>query len=60
MVERPASDPRAKAAGTLESAERVAIERALADSAGNRRRAADRLGIGLRTLYEKIKRYGIG
>jgi two-component system response regulator FlrC len=47
-------------AGTLESLERVAIERALAESAGNRRRAADRLGIGLRTLYDKLKRYGIG
>jgi two-component system response regulator AtoC len=46
--------------GTLESVERIAIERALAESAGNRRRAADRLGIGLRTLYDKLKRYGIG
>jgi two-component system, NtrC family, response regulator AtoC len=54
---RPPPDP---AAGTLESAERIAIERALTESAGNRRRAADRLGIGLRTLYEKLKRYGLG
>jgi DNA-binding NtrC family response regulator len=27
---------------------------------GNRRKAAERLGIGLRTLYEKLKRYGLG
>jgi two-component system response regulator FlrC len=45
---------------TLESMERGAIERALADSQGNRRRAAERLGIGLRTLYDKLKRYGLG
>jgi two-component system response regulator FlrC len=43
--------------GTLEDIERAAIERALAESGGNRRAAADRLGIGLRTLYDKLKRY---
>ncbi len=42
---------------TLEALERRAIERALAAQGGNRRRAAAMLGIGLRTLYEKIKRY---
>jgi two-component system response regulator FlrC len=40
--------------------EREAIEQALAAFGGNRRLAADRLGIGVRTLYEKLKRYGIG
>ncbi|HEY3592895.1 MAG TPA: sigma-54 dependent transcriptional regulator, partial [Polyangiaceae bacterium] len=45
---------------TLEAMERIAIERALAQSQGNRRRAAERLGIGLRTLYDKLKRYGLG
>lgn len=39
---------------------RDAIVRALAATDGNRRRAAQALGIGLRTLYEKLKRYGIG
>jgi two-component system response regulator AtoC len=42
---------------TLEELEREAIERALAAVGGNRRAAADRLGIGLRTLYDKLKRY---
>ena len=32
---------------------------ALAASGGNRRRAAAQLGIGLRTLYDKLKRYGL-
>jgi two-component system response regulator FlrC len=31
----------------------------LAEVGGNRRRAAEELGIGLRTLYEKLKRFGI-
>jgi two-component system response regulator AtoC len=47
-------------AQTLEDLERVAIEKALLETDGNRRRAALRLGIGLRTLYEKLKRYGLG
>jgi two-component system response regulator FlrC len=42
---------------TLEEIERAAIEQALAQAGGNRREAADRLGIGLRTLYDKLKRY---
>ncbi len=46
--------------GTLEAAERALIERALAANGGHRRRAAEALGIGLRTLYDKLKRYGIG
>ena len=39
--------------------EEEAIRRALDEVDGNRRLAAERLGIGLRTLYEKLKRYGI-
>ena len=45
---------------TLEDLERVAIQKALGESGGNRRRAALSLGIGLRTLYEKLKRYELG
>ncbi len=43
----------------LEALEREAIARALQASSGNRRRAAEQLGIGLRTLYEKLKRYDL-
>ena len=45
---------------TVFEIERDAIVRALAATGGNRRRAATRLGIGLRTLYDKLKRHGIG
>jgi two-component system, NtrC family, response regulator AtoC len=44
---------------TMVDLEREAIRRALTEVGGNRRMAAERLGIGLRTLYEKLKRYGI-
>ncbi len=47
-------------AKTLEDLERHAIERALEEVRGNRREAAERLGIGVRTLYEKLKRYNLG
>jgi len=50
----------AELGGTMEDIERGAIERALSESGGNRRRAAERLGIGERTLYDKLKRYGLG
>jgi two-component system response regulator FlrC len=45
------------ALSTLEEMERTAIEEALAAVNGNRREAAERLGIGVRTLYEKLKKY---
>ena len=47
------------AGGTMEDLERTAIQRALDEVGGNRRRAAEKLGIGERTLYEKIKKYGL-
>jgi DNA-binding NtrC family response regulator len=37
--------------------EKSAIEIALKETRGNRRRAAEMLGIGERTLYRKIKEY---
>ncbi|HUF68497.1 MAG TPA: sigma-54 dependent transcriptional regulator [Longimicrobiales bacterium] len=55
QIERPVGTQ--SASGSLEDVERAAIEEALAASGGNRREAADRLGIGLRTLYDKLKRY---
>ena len=44
---------------TLSELEREAIEVALVHCEGNRRRAAEQLGIGVRTLYDKLKRYGL-
>jgi DNA-binding NtrC family response regulator len=37
--------------------ERAAIQAALKETKGNRRKAAENLGIGERTLYRKIKDY---
>ncbi len=42
---------------TMADMERAAIEAALQEHRGNRRRAAEKLGIGERTLYRKIKAY---
>jgi DNA-binding NtrC family response regulator len=42
-----------------EAAERQAIIGALTATDGNRREAAERLGVSLRTLFYKIDRYGI-
>jgi two-component system response regulator AtoC len=44
----------------MEDLERAAIMQALGETSGNRRLAAERLGIGVRTLYDKLKRYGLG
>ena len=43
----------------LQDLERDAIVAALASVGGNRRRAAELLGIAERTLYDKLKRFGI-
>ncbi|MEM8962276.1 MAG: sigma-54 dependent transcriptional regulator [Acidobacteriota bacterium] len=45
--------------GTLAEVEREAIRQALVAEGGPRRRTAQRLGIGLRTLYEKLKTYDL-
>jgi DNA-binding NtrC family response regulator len=44
---------------TMADIERAAIQIALDEVDGNRRRAAERLGIGERTLYRKLKEYDI-
>ncbi len=44
---------------TLQEIEKAAIIAALKDVGGNRRRAAEMLGMGERTLYRKIKEYEI-
>jgi two-component system response regulator FlrC len=53
----PAAGPSPDGLRSLAALERDAIERTLAAVGGNRKEAAERLGIGLRTLYEKLKRY---
>ncbi|HPF62480.1 MAG TPA: sigma-54 dependent transcriptional regulator [Gemmatimonadales bacterium] len=45
---------------TMADVERATIEAALERLGGNRRRAAQELAIGERTLYRKLKEYGIG
>ena len=44
---------------TLDEMEERAIRAALAEVGGNRRKAAEQLGMGERTLYRKIKKYGL-
>ena len=44
---------------TMDDLEREAIRRALKEVNGNRRKAAEQLGIGERTLYRKIRKYGL-
>jgi DNA-binding NtrC family response regulator len=44
---------------TLRDVERETILATLAACHGNRRRAAEQLGIGLRTLYTRLKEYGL-
>jgi DNA-binding NtrC family response regulator len=48
-----------KIEGDLKTVERMAIENALAKTNGNRKKAAEILGISLRALQYKIKEYGI-
>jgi DNA-binding NtrC family response regulator len=68
-VRAPAIEPRDQPAppnvvtvmpGTrMSDVERAVIEAALKETKGNRRRAAEMLGIGERTLYRKIKEYRV-
>src|SRR5437763_7793639 len=46
-----------KAGMTMSDVERAAIDAALRETRGNRRKAAEVLGIGERTLYRKLKEY---
>ena len=54
----PAAEP-SKMTGTLEDVEREMIRTTLEKNGGNRRITAARLRISERTLYRKIKEYGL-
>ena len=56
---RPEGGAGAENSLSLDQLERAAVREALSRSAGNRRKAADYLGISERTLYRKIKEYGL-
>jgi DNA-binding NtrC family response regulator len=43
----------------LQEMERQAVERALRESGGNRRKAARALGMSERTLYRRIRKFGL-
>ncbi len=57
--EPPQSVVTLKPGMTMAEIERAAIEAALRDTGGNRRKAAEILDIGERTLYRKLRDYGI-
>jgi len=48
-----------KAGMSMSDVEKAAIDAALRETHGNRRKAAETLGIGERTLYRKLKEYAI-
>ncbi|MGH7753496.1 MAG: sigma 54-interacting transcriptional regulator [Gemmatimonadales bacterium] len=52
--------PEGRPSSTLEAIQVDAVRNALRDCDGSRRAAARRLGIAESTLYEKIRRYGLG
>ena len=56
MIDTPLAEITAQATA---KAEKEAINKALSETGGNREKAADLLGIGRKTLYRKLKQYGI-
>jgi DNA-binding NtrC family response regulator len=56
---RPEEAPESELEISLAQMERAAIKEALVRFSGNRRKAAEALGISERTLYRKIKEYGL-
>ena len=55
----PAAPVLITAGMTMAEIEKAAITSALAATKGNRRKAAEMLGIGERTMYRKLREYGI-
>jgi DNA-binding NtrC family response regulator len=58
LGEDPA-EPESPSGGSLEEMERDHIVRTLRETGGNKKKAAEILGIERRTLYNKAKRLGI-
>jgi DNA-binding NtrC family response regulator len=56
-AEPPPNEVTIPAGTSMAEVERRVIEAALRETRGNRRKAAEMLGIGERTLYRKIKEY---
>ncbi len=59
-VETPAGDIHVRVGMTMEEIEKIAIEHTLRSVGYDKQKAAEILGIGLRTLYRKQKRYRLG
>jgi DNA-binding NtrC family response regulator len=59
-VQTPAGDMHVRVGMTMEEIEKIAIEHTLRSVGYDKQKAADMLGIGLRTLYRKQKRYQLG
>ena len=53
------ADPAHRSPRTMAEMEEAAIREALEAAGGHRKKAAEALGIGERTLYDKLKQYGI-
>jgi DNA-binding NtrC family response regulator len=56
---KPGDDIVVKPGASMKEVERGLIERTLKEVGGNRKKAAKRLGIGERTLYRRMKEYGL-
>lgn len=56
---RATEEARVESVATMEEMEKAMIERVLAATGGNRKETARRLGIGERTLYRKLNRFGL-
>ena len=59
-LQTPAADIHVRVGMTMEEIEKIAIEHTLRSVGYDKQKAAEILGIGLRTLYRKQKRYQLG
>jgi DNA-binding NtrC family response regulator len=55
----PSKSPQTKLGQTLEAVERKLLESTLRETGGNRTRAAEMMGVSLRTIRNKIREYGL-